>query len=220
MIRRTMLFLCLSLVFVKPLFADRIGYSLGNDVNVRSGHGENYRQYKILYQLDRNDKVKIQEEKEGWYRITSEAHPDISSQDQWVLGKFISVVDNAPLEQKEDEENEKEEKVIVEENKLTDLDLLWSMPSSFLGQKVSCFFYIHEVQENDDFYSVMVGDGNKFFDMKNPMQFDVRVPKGDISFIKNVVKAKGKNVILSGNVKKYENTFMSLYYLAVNQIRY
>ena len=64
----------------------------GDDVNVRSGYGDNYKSFKVLYQLGKGDKVKILDKKGDWLRISSTKAPNGTTEGQWVLGKYISTV--------------------------------------------------------------------------------------------------------------------------------
>ncbi len=197
------------------------GFVWGTNVNVREGYGENYKKFKVLHQLQNGDVVKIYEEREGWCRIGDK---------EWIKRDFVK---NTPPQKRLKPEKKEQiaslptkkisepQQQISQNNDfvLADLDLLWSMPSSFLGQTLNCFFYIHDIHEESDGYNIMVGDGNKMFDMKNPMAFSVKISKGDEDFVKNVVKLKGQRVILSGTVKK-GNDLLNISYFDVTRVRF
>lgn len=197
------------------------GFVWGSNVNVREGYGENYKELKVLYQLQNGHVVEIIEERDGWYRIDTRG---------WIKKDFVK---NVPPQKKPKPERNNQivssvanETIEPKQNTsqtnnfdLADLDLLWSMPSSFLGQTISCFFYVHEIHEEPAGYNILVGDGNKIFDMKNPIAFSVKITKGDEDFVKKVVKLKGQRVILSGTVKK-SNDLMNINYLDVTVVRY
>lgn len=89
---KKLIFLFLILGCFSCCFAEnKTGYCTGDNVNVRSGHGEKYQEFKKLYQLNKGDCVTIIDEDQGWYKISSDKSPsDAKSIEQWVLKKYIS----------------------------------------------------------------------------------------------------------------------------------
>ena len=203
-------------------------FSTGEGVNVRESYGRaDYKTKKVLYMLSYGQKVRIIDTREDWTLITPDGDnwrgnkkfldPKV---EQWVKSEFLSLFPPSPKSDRAAANNAvTEESNPKPELELADLEMLWSMPSSFLGKKVNCLFTIIEIHEEADHYGVMVGDGRKLFDMKNPIAFEVRISKGDDSFVRSIVKLKGKRAILSGIVRKSESMIIS-HYLDVTNARY
>jgi uncharacterized protein YgiM (DUF1202 family) len=193
------------------------GFVWGTNVNVRTGGGKDYKKEKVLFQLQNGDVFKILDEKDGWYKI------ECRLETGWIIDDYVKHTPPPKKKDKDKKTTEQKQSQILRDQlnalNLTDLDELWSMPSSFLDQKISCFVKIHEIHEENNFYNILVGDGLKLFDMKNPMAFAIRVDKQDKQFVKMLVKLKGEEVILTGHVRK-GNDLLNLYYLAVDKVEY
>jgi hypothetical protein len=100
---------------------------------------------------------------------------------------------------------------------LTDLDLLWTMPSSYENRFVNGLFRIVDVAEKPDFYSVSVAKGDS--SSANPLnsaRLQVSVGKRDVEFVRQLVKFKGKPLILGGKVKRTNPNTMN-FFLEISQ---
>lgn len=98
-----------------------------------------------------------------------------------------------------------------------DIEMLWSMPSSHMRNRVAVTASIVSVSERSSYYSVSVAKPGFFQLPMNPFSFSVRASKGDDRFVEALVRAKGKTALLEGTVV-HEDGGLEVYYLDLERI--
>lgn len=63
-------FLPFNSLFAEQVILAKDSVCIANKVNVRSGYGDNFKNYDVLYQLSQGDKVEIISEDNGWCQLT------------------------------------------------------------------------------------------------------------------------------------------------------
>jgi hypothetical protein len=94
-----------------------------------------------------------------------------------------------------------------------DAETLWSMPSSYMGRLIGVRLTLLSISESEDHYRVSVGKpGGLISFPMNPVAFSVRIGKEDESFVRSMVKAKGRELMLIGRVQKQDSLIVDYYF--------